>query len=57
MKEIGGYFEIEFPDVHSGIHEKAIKLNTARNCFEYILQANRYSKVYVPYFTCDVVFA
>jgi hypothetical protein len=55
MKEMGGYFEIEFPGVYSGIHEEAIKLNTARNCFEYILLANKYSKVYLPYFTCDAV--
>lgn len=56
MKEIGGYFEIEFSNIKLGdIHPNAIKLNTARNCLEYILLANRYKKIFVPFYTCDVV--
>jgi len=56
MKELGGYFEIEFSNIDlSGIHPGAIRLNTARNCFEYILLARAYKKVFVPYYTCDVV--
>lgn len=56
MKEIGGYFEIEFSNIKlRGIHDNAIKLNTARNCLEYILLANSYKKIFVPYYTCDVV--
>jgi hypothetical protein len=55
MKEIGGYFEIEYSNTNLGIHPNAIKLNTARNCLEYILLAKGYTNVYVPYYTCDVV--
>ena len=56
MKEIGGYFEIEFSNIKLGdIHPNAIKLNTARNCLEYILLANGYKKIFVPFYTCDVV--
>jgi hypothetical protein len=56
MKDIGGYFEIEFSNIMLGnLHSKAIKLNTARNCLEYIILANGYKKVYIPYYTCDVI--
>lgn len=56
MKEIGGYFEIEFSNVNfESIHKDAIRLNTARNCLEYILLANNYKKIFLPYYTCDVV--
>ena len=36
-------------------HKDAIRLNTARNCFEYILMARKYKKVYIPYYTCEVM--
>ena len=54
MEAIGGYFEVE---LHKGeeYHKDAISLNTARNCFEYILLARNYKKVYIPYYTCEVM--
>ena len=56
MKEVGGYFEIEFSNIRLGkIHPDAIKLNTARNCLEYILLANNFRKIFIPYYTCDVI--
>lgn len=36
-------------------HRNAIRLNTGRNCLEYILRARKYDKVYIPYYTCDVI--
>lgn len=54
MEAIGGYFELELKQ-GSHYHEGALKLNTARNCFEYILRAKQYKKVYLPFFTCDVM--
>ena len=51
---IGGYFELELP-LHEEYHKNAIRLNTGRNCLEYILRARQYKKVYIPYYTCDVV--
>ena len=36
-------------------HKNAIRLNTARNCFEYVLRTRRCVKVYVPYYTCEVM--
>lgn len=54
MDAIGGYFELE---LNSGkhYHENALKLNTARNAFEYVLRVRKYKKVYIPYYTCEVM--
>jgi hypothetical protein len=54
MEPIGGYFSLELPH-REEYHKDAIRLNTGRNCLEYILRARKYSKVYIPYYTCDVV--
>lgn len=54
MEAIGGYFSLELP-LREEYHKNAIRLNTGRNCLEYILRARRYKKVYVPYYTCEAV--
>ena len=54
MEPIGGYFSLELPK-HKEYHKDAIRLNTGRNCLEYILRARNFSKVYIPYYTCDVI--
>lgn len=53
-KTIGGYFELQltpgkehYPDL--------VRLNTGRNALEYILKQKGYTKIYIPYFTCDVL--
>ena len=51
---IGGYFELELRGGEH-YHKDAIRLNTARNCFEYVLRARKYIKVYIPYYTCEVM--
>ena len=51
---IGGYFELELP-VTEEFHRNAIRLNTGRNAFEYILRAKNYKMVYLPFYTCDVM--
>lgn len=51
---IGGYFELELRHGEH-YHKDALRLNTARNCFEYILRARKYTKVYIPYYTCEVM--
>lgn len=55
MEPVGGYFSLELPLLHEEYHKGAIKLNTGRNCLEYILRSRKYSKVYIPYYSCDVV--
>lgn len=54
MEAIGGYFSLELPH-REEYHKGAIRLNTGRNCLEYILRARGYKKVYVPYYTCEAV--
>jgi hypothetical protein len=54
MNSIGGYFELELPHGEE-YHKNAIRLNTGRNAFEYVLRAKAYQKVYLPYYTCDVM--
>lgn len=54
MQPIGGYFSLELPR-HEEYHKNAIKLNTGRNCLEYILRVRKYKKVYIPYYTCEVI--
>lgn len=51
---IGGYFELELRKGEH-YHKNALRLHTARNCFEYILRARKYTKVYIPYYTCEVM--
>ena len=51
---IGGYFELELRPGKE-FHAKAIALNSARNCLEYVLLARKYRKVYIPRYTCEVV--
>lgn len=55
MNSIGGYFELELPQGEE-YHSNAIRLNTGRNAFEYVLRAKKYKKVYLPFYTCDVMF-
>lgn len=54
MQPIGGYYSLELPRFEE-FHKNAIRLNTGRNCLEYILKARGYKKVYLPYYTCEVV--
>lgn len=54
MEAIGGYFSLELPK-REEYHKHAIRLNTGRNCLEYILRVRGYKKVYVPYYTCEAV--
>ena len=56
-REIGGFFELELSDSGSIYHDNAIAVNTGRHALEYILKVNNYSKIYLPYFTCDAVLA
>ena len=54
MNPIGGYFGLELNNSEH-YHNDALRLNTARNCFEYVLRARQYKKVYIPYYTCEVM--
>lgn len=53
-KCIGGYFELELKSGKE-YYQNLIRLNTGRAAFEYILRAKDYRKVYLPYYTCEVM--
>lgn len=54
MKSIGGYFALELSN-NEEYHSEALSLNLGRNAFEFILNSRKYKKVFIPYFTCDVL--
>jgi hypothetical protein len=54
MNSIGGYFELELRKGEE-YHKNAYRLNTGRNALELILKIKQYKKVYIPYYTCDVL--
>ena len=54
MKEIGGYFELELASKEE-YHTSAIKLNSGRNAFKYILKAQNIKKIYIPNFICNSI--
>jgi hypothetical protein len=54
MNPIGGYFELELRKGKE-YHKSNIPLNTGRNALELILKVKRYKKVFIPYYTCDVI--
>jgi len=56
MKAIGGYFELADYGEGTFPHQGGVLLNTGRNALEYILRSiGNVSKVYLPYYTCEVV--
>jgi len=54
MKEIGGYFGLELAS-EKEYHTSAIKLNSGRNAFKYILKAQNIKKIYIPNFICNSI--
>ncbi|QEM10969.1 hypothetical protein [Mucilaginibacter rubeus] len=54
VKPIGGYLELELPKGNE-YYPDLVHLNTGRNALEYILLQKKYHKIYIPYFTCDVI--
>lgn len=54
MKTFGGYLELE---LHKGeeFHKNAVKLNSARNCLRYLIRMCNIKELWVPRFTCPVV--
>lgn len=53
-KPIGGYIGLQIPK-GSSYYPALIPLNTGRNALEYILKIKKYSTIYMPYFTCEVL--
>ena len=52
--EIGGYFSLETQN-GSEYHSGAVRLNSAKNCLRYIIRAYGIKSLYVPGYTCPIV--
>lgn len=54
-QSIGGYFGLELKVNQGFLHPNSLYLNSARNCLEYILRVRKYTRVYIPFYTCQVI--
>ena len=54
VTEIGGYFSLE-KLISNEYYPDLAAVNNARCALLYIIKANHYNKVYLPYFLCDSV--
>lgn len=54
MKSFGNCLEL---DLRCGkhYHEGAIRLNTGHHCLQYLIKAKQYKKIYIPYYTCQII--
>lgn len=55
QRAYGGYFGLELPTIGAEYHGALLGLNTGRNALEHVLSSRKFRKVYIPWFTCDVV--
>lgn len=51
----GGFFELELSKGQH-YHKDAVNLNLGRSCLEYIVRSAKYKTIYVPHYTCSVLF-
>lgn len=55
MKEYGGFLEWEHYK-NLEFHDKAIKLNSGRNCLLYLIKLYDIKEIYMPFYNCSAVF-
>lgn len=53
-KEIGGYFGLDINGVYNNIGN-TVALNSARNCLRYAIRALQIKEIFIPFYTCPVV--
>jgi len=54
-KVIGGFFELDLPDLGFRHHPNALALSNGRSCIKYVLNTESPNKVYLPTYTCSSV--
>ena len=54
MREIGGYFGL-LENSDRSYYPQAVAVNSGRNAIRYILRNYRIKEIYLPYYTCPVV--
>jgi hypothetical protein len=55
-KSIGGFFELEVPLTGSGYHSDGLALTNGRACIRWILENEKPSRVYIPFYTCYALY-
>jgi hypothetical protein len=55
MNPIGGFFELETGPGNSAYHSSALALTSGRACLSAIIQSEKISKVYAPFYTCNAL--
>ncbi len=55
MKEIGGYIELQLKNNKNFLHDDLIRINSGRNGIVYAIKAYGIKELWVPYYTCPVV--
>ena len=53
-KEIGGYFGLGVNSIYDNV-KNAVALNSARNCLRYLIKVYNIKDIYLPLYTCPVV--
>ena len=53
---IGGFFELELPDLGRAFHMEALALTNGRSCVRWILERERPQRVYVPFYSCEALY-
>ena len=53
-REIGGYFEFEHFEGNE-YHQEALRLDCARNCLGYLIEARKITRIWIPYWMCQSV--
>ena len=54
MKELSGYFELELA-ANIEYYQNVLRLNSGRNCLEYIQRERNYRRIYLPKFSCNAL--
>lgn len=54
-REIGGYLELDLYRNYSTFHKDLISVNSSRNGLRYVIRAYNIKKLWVPYYTCPVI--
>lgn len=52
---IGGYFSLEVQETNKNTVNKKVYLQSARACFQVLLESSEVSRVWLPYYICDAV--
>ena len=55
MSSLGGYFGLELGNSQTSSYSNFIFLNTGRNSLEFILKENTFKKIYIAYYSCNVI--